>query len=148
MAEETGKPFRVLEHTADVGFEAFGRTREEVFANAARALEDLIVPLEAIVPREEVRIQVEGRDDVSLLVNWLSELVYCFDVEGRLFSEFEVTVTEDMSSNKVSLTARARGEAFDRSRHEVKVQVKAITYHQILFEKTLAGWRARIFVDI
>src|SRR5207247_10470018 len=44
MAEETAQPFRVLEHTADVGFEAFGRTREEVFANAARALEDLIVP--------------------------------------------------------------------------------------------------------
>ena len=44
------QPFRTLEHTADVGFEAFGSTREEVFANAARALMYLIVDLDTINP--------------------------------------------------------------------------------------------------
>lgn len=150
MAEETAKPFRVLEHTADVGFEAFGRTREEAFANAARALEDLIVPLESVRPREEAAISAEGPDDASLLVNWLNELLYRFDVEGRLFSEFEVRLAENSAAGRLALTARARGEVFDPSRHEVKVQVKAITYHQILFEETRqpAGWHARVYVDI
>ena len=53
------QPFRTLEHTADVGFEAFGSTREEVFANAARALMDLIVDLDTINPREEVTLQIQ-----------------------------------------------------------------------------------------
>ena len=68
--------FRILEHTADVGFEAFGLTREEAFVNAARALIYLIVELDAIDPREEVSVQVQGADPESLLVNWLSELLY------------------------------------------------------------------------
>ena len=157
MAEETAQPFRVLEHTADVGFEAFGRTREEVFANAARALEDLIVPLETVRALEETTLKEEGRHDASLLVNWLSELVYRFDVEGRLYREFEVREVRSPAGGRRALTACARGEAFDRSRHEVKVQVKAITYHQVLFEKTsqpspgvpkAAGWHARVYVDI
>ena len=53
------QPFRILEHTADVGFEAFGSTREEVFANAARALIYLIVELDTITTREEVALQVQ-----------------------------------------------------------------------------------------
>ena len=91
VAGETERQFRVLEHTADIGFEAFGGSPEEVFANAARALEDLMVPLEAIEPRESATILAEGRDRESLLVNWLNELLYRFDTEGRLFREFKVT---------------------------------------------------------
>jgi protein archease len=135
--------FRVLEHTADVGFEAYGSTRREVFANAARALTELMVDAAAIVPRERAEFQVEGDSPTGLLVNWLSEILYRFDAEGWLCADYEV-----MRLGERALTARARGEKFDRARHSVKVQVKAITYHQLLLEKTPQGWRARVFVDI
>ena len=149
VAGETERQFRVLEHTADIGFEAFGGSPEEVFANAARALEDLMVPLEAIEPRESATILAEGRDRESLLVNWLNELLYRFDTEGRLFREFKVTALgERPDCGGCSLEVLARGETFDPLRHPLKVQVKAITYHQILFEKTLEGWHARVYVDI
>lgn len=137
------QPFRVLEHTADVGFEAWGATREEVFANAARALEDLMVDLSAIAPQEELEVKVEGEDPPALLVNWLSQLLYLFDAEGWVFRDFEVRRLEDRS-----LQAVARGEKFDRTRHPVKLQVKAITYHQLALEQTSEGWRARVYVDI
>ena len=135
--------FRVLEHTADIGFEAFGSTREEVFANAGRALQNIMVDLNSIAPREEFEIQVEGDDAGSLLVNWLSEILYRIDADGRLFHDFKVRDLNDRS-----LTAIARGESFDRARHQVKLQVKAITYHQLALEKTAAGWRAQVYVDI
>ena len=135
--------FRILEHPADIGFEAFGSTREEVFANAARALFHLIVDLDSVAPRREVAVQVEGSDPASLLVNWLSELLYLNDAEGWLFSEFEVERLDDRS-----LTARTRGEKFDRTRHRAKLQVKAITYHQLELERTAEGWQARVYVDI
>ena len=137
------QPFRVLEHTADIGFEAFGSTREEVLANAARALIHLVVDLDSIVPRHQVTIQAEAPDASSLLVNWLSEILYLHDAEGWLFCEFTVRSLQD-----TSLAAAARGEKFDRARHQFKLLVKAITYHQLALEKTLEGWRAQVYVDI
>src|SRR5207253_3349649 len=84
------EPFRVLEHTADIGFEAFGKTREEVFVNSARALQSLMVDLDQIAPRDAVEIRIEGADPASLLVNWLSEVLYRIDADGRLFHDFEI----------------------------------------------------------
>ena len=137
------QPFRTLEHTADVGFEAFGSTREEAFANAARALMDLIVDLDTIQPSEEVILQIGGPDPESVLVNWLSEILFLHDAEGWLFRDFEIRDLQDDS-----LSAMARGEKFQRSRHQPKLLVKAITYHQLALEETLRGWRAQVYVDI
>jgi SHS2 domain-containing protein len=137
------QPFRVLEHTADIGFEAFGTTRAEVLENAARALMYLMVDRRSVEPREKLPLQVEASDPPGLLVNWLSEILYRVDAEGWLFRDFELqNLTEH------SLAATARGERIDRSRHSVKLLVKAITYHQLAFEETARGWRARVFVDI
>ena len=135
--------FRVLEHTADIGFEAFGATRQDVFRNAARALTHLMVDLEAIAPCEGKLLRVEASDKPSLLVNWLSEILYLFDAEGWLFRDFEV---EDLTDH--SLGAMARGEKFDRTRHQAKLLVKAITYHQLDLRQTAQGWRAQVYVDI
>jgi len=135
--------FRILEHTADVGFEALGSTREEVFVNAARALIHLIVELDTIDPREEVSVHVQGPDAESVLVNWLSELLFLHDAEGWLFRDFEIQNLQDDS-----LIALARGEKFQRSRHQAKLLVKAITYHQLALERTPQGWRAQVYVDI
>ena len=135
--------FRVLEHTADIGFEAFGSTREETFANAARALFSLVVDLSAIIPREEVTVSARGPDPEALLVDWLSELLYLHDAEGWLFRDFEFRRLEDDA-----LIAVARGEKINRARHPIKLLVKAITYHQLSLQKTPQGWRAQVYVDI
>jgi SHS2 domain-containing protein len=136
-------PFRILEHTADIGFEAFGASREEVFANAACALFHIIVELETVRPHDAVEIRVAGDDPPSLLINWLSELLYLQDAEGWLFRDFEIHSLAD-----TSLAAVARGEKLDPARHQLKLLVKAITYHQLSMEQTPAGWRARVYVDI
>jgi len=140
-------PFRVLEHTADVGFEAFGRTKEKVFANAGRALFSLLVDLDSIRPREDLRIETSASesdaDASGLLVNWLSEILYFWDAEGWLLHDFEIR-----SLNGRSISAIARGERFDRQRHRIKLLVKAITYHQLKLEETTSGWRAQVYVDI
>lgn len=135
--------FRFLDHPADIGFEAFGATREEAFANAARALTDLRVDLHTIIPRETVKVEVGGPDWQGLLVNWLSEVLYNEDAEGWLFCEFEF---KDFEETK--LAALARGEKFDPARHHVRGLVKAVTYHQLTLEKQDDLWRAQVFVDV
>jgi SHS2 domain-containing protein len=137
------EPFRILEHPADIGFEAFGATCQDAFANAARALFHLMVDLNSVELRTGVAVQLEGADRPSLLVNWLSELLYLHDTDGWLFSEFAVERLDDHS-----LVAEAQGERYDRARHRVRLQVKAITYHQLRLEQTAEGWRAVVYVDI
>ena len=143
MSELAVTPFRILEHPADIGFEALGVSREEVFANAARALFHIIVDAGSVEPRETVSVHVEGADPPSLLVNWLSELLYLQDAEGWLFRDFTVNSLAD-----TSLAAVARGETRDPARHQLKLLVKAVTYHQLRLEQTAAGWRAQVYVDI
>lgn len=135
--------FRVLEHTADVGFEAFGATREELFAHAAQALIHLEVDLDRIWPLRELTVKAEGLDPPDLLVNWLNEILYLHDAEGWLFRDFSVK-----ELGNTAITAVARGEKFDRTRHEAKLLVKAVTYHQLALEETASGWRAQVYVDV
>jgi len=135
--------FRVLEHTADIGFEAFGTSREELFANAASALISLVVDLDTIRPLRELTVQAEGSTSPDLLVNWLSEILYWHDAEGWLFRDFRV-----QKLGEKGITATARGEKFDRGRHQAKLLVKAVTYHQLALEETPQGWRAQVYVDI
>ena len=104
MDKMENEPFRILDHTADVGFEVSGQTLDEVFANAGRALVHIFVDLDAIEPRKEIRIETTGEDTESLLVNWLSEILLLIDADGWLFSEFKVSLKDSQS-----LSARARG---------------------------------------
>ena len=136
-------PFRILEHTADVGFEAFGSTRKEAFENAARAMLHLIVDMDSVESREEVFIQVTGADPLNLLVNWLSEILYLHDAEQWLFRDFELTSLDDHAAS-----GRAWGEKFNRARHRTNLQIKAVTYHQLSLEECREGWRAQVYVDI
>jgi SHS2 domain-containing protein len=135
--------FRVLEHTADVGFEAFGASREELFVHAAQALIHLVVDLDRIWPLRELTVKAEGSDPPGLLVNWLSEILYLHDAEGWLFREFSVRELRD-----TTIAAVARGEKFDPKWHQAKLLVKAVTYHQLALEETPSGWRAQVYVDI
>ena len=136
--------FRVLEHTADIGFEAFGARREDVFRNAGRALMSLIIDLESVRPQERVPVDARAPEPQSLLVNWLSEILYLQDTEGWLFRDFEIDGFQEQS-----VCGAGRGERFERGRHHMKLLVKAITYHQLALEGTSDGlWRAQVYVDI
>lgn len=135
--------FRILEHTADVGFEAFGSTLPEVFENAARALAHLIADPATVRPVDEVRIEVQGTGTSDLLVNWLSEILFQHDAERRLFHDFKVESLDDHAVSGV-----AWGEKIDPARHRTNLMVKAITYHQLGLQQTAGGWRAQVYVDI
>jgi SHS2 domain-containing protein len=137
------KAFSILEHTADVGFEAYGATLQETFRNAGRALTALRVDLETIAPRDTVVLEARGRDRAGLLVNWLNEILYHEDAKDLLLCDFKFSVFED-----TVLVSTARGERFDPLHHQLSCLVKAITYHQLSVECHEGVWLARVFVDV
>ena len=136
-------PFEILEHTADAGVVARGRTLAEAFEHAAQGMFSIMVDLDGVREVEERSIAVAGHDWPSLLVAWLSELLYYSDVDGLLFKRFEV---EDL--RPYALRAVAFGEQIDRLRHELGAGVKAITRHMLEVEEGPEGCRVQVLLDI
>jgi len=134
---------RLLEHTADMGIEASGATLEELFAEAAYGLMEIIAGAPQGLCREERSVVVEGGDEAELLVNWLNEILYLFEMRRFFPVDFEV---EGVAWNR--LHARVRGETFDPERHPVEREVKAVTYHQLEVKKIDGFWQARVYVDL
>jgi SHS2 domain-containing protein len=93
--------------------------------------------------REDVRrhIEVQAEDRESLLVSWLNELLYIFDVERTIFKRFEVT-----ELGETSLKAEGYGELLDQSRHSLRGGLKAATYHMLKIEKN-DGYSVRVIFD-
>jgi SHS2 domain-containing protein len=102
-----------------------------------------MVDLSDVNPVEERSLRLAGDSLDELLVAWLSELLYLFETEGLLFSDFRVTVGPG-----VSLTATMRGERPAPERHRWKLAVKAVTYHQAEVAPINGGWRAQVILDI
>ncbi len=136
------KDFEILEHTADTGIIAYGKDLRQAFANAARGLFSLITELETVKEVLERDIEVTATDRDSLLVAWLNELIYIFDTEYILFKRFDIT-----RLSQRHLVARGYGERVDRARHELKLGVKAATYHMLTVEQK-DGWRLQVLFDI
>ena len=137
-----GKKFELIDHTADIGIAAYGADLKETFANAACALFSLMVDLDDVSESlcREATVTADNRED--LLVEWLNELLYIFDVDNVLLKRFEITKLTD-----TSLTADCFGEKMDPRRHRMKMGVKAATYHMLQVEEG-NGWRVQVLLDI
>lgn len=142
------KIYQLFDHTADIGVEIYGRTRKELFANAAKALSDMMIERKEKVAdkydvfREE-KITLEGSDTADLLVNFLRELLY-FHNGKNLVCRFCAI----LSCTRQKLTTRLIFEPFQPKKHLVKIEVKAVTYHGLSVEKNKAGWKARVIFDV
>ena len=118
--------FRLIEHTADMGLVAYGKSLAEAFANAAYGLFSLIVEPNKVKEKESRKVIVQAQDAEGLLFNWINELIYIFEVERLLFKSFDITEFTGQS-----LEATCWGEKYDRSRHQLKTGVKSATYHML-----------------
>jgi SHS2 domain-containing protein len=136
-------PFEILEHPADIGFRAFGSNLPDLFANAALALLSIAGDPAVAEPRQEYHLAVESGDRESLLVDWLSEVLYWWDGKRVAFREFRIGNYTDRSLEAVAL-----GEPREAERHRAKLIVKAVTYHQLKIEQGGGGWLAEVYLDI
>lgn len=115
----------LVDHTADMMVKAFGSTLEECFANAAYALFDQTVDLTGIGTSEHADIRVKGIDEEDRLYSFLSELLFIEDCDNLILKEFKVCFDGD------EVVCHARGETLDRSRHRIRSEIKAVTYHMM-----------------
>ncbi len=137
------RAFEILDHTADIGIVAYGTDAKELFSNAALALFSLITEIEGIQEKLHLDLELGSEDRDSLLVDWLNELIYCFDSKHVLFKRFDID-----SLTHSALKATCYGEDFDPNKHKVKTGVKAATYHMLRLDVDGSGYRAQVILDI
>jgi len=136
------KDFEIVNHTADVSIIAYGADISQAFANAARALFNLITELDDVAEILYRDIKLTAPDQESLLVEWLNELIYLFDIENIVFKRFDI-----IKLNNTQLKARSYGEKVDSSKHRLKTGVKAATYHMLKVDKD-NGCKVQVLFDI
>lgn len=138
--------YKSLPHTADIKIQVEGETLNEVFERAAYALMDTTVDIGRVEPKEEVQIEVTGSDLQELLYNFLEELIVLIDADSMVFSKFNVNILEGEDGYR--LKARVWGERLDLEKHNPKIHIKAITYHEMEIRKVDGKYIAIYVLDI
>jgi SHS2 domain-containing protein len=142
-------PYRFIDTIAiaDVAFEATGSSLEELLLAAwAATLKTMIRNPEDIEMRISRRVYVTQSQCDLLLHDFLQNLIFFKDAEGELFRVKSLTLTK--GDENYEIDAQLSGESIDPSRHQMIVDVKAVTFYRLAVEEMKEGWRATVVLDI
>ena len=143
MAATAPPGWEHFDHGADIGIRGYGATLAEAFQQAAFAMTAAITDPKEIQETEAIEIESEGDSLEDLFFSWLQHLVLAMATRDMLFRRFFVRI----DGNR--LKATAWGEHFDRTRHEVGVEVKGPTYTCLRVGREPDGrWLAQCVIDV
>jgi SHS2 domain-containing protein len=138
--------YRILPHTADGKFRAFGATIEEAFANAALAVAALMWDWTKVGKDASFRIEARGRDFEQLLVTYLAEIPYLLETKHFLLGSVEgLSIIGEQDG--YTLSATFWGD-LDPDRHDIFGDVKAITYSEMKIEHACDHWSVQVVADM
>lgn len=133
----TQTPFTLVPHTADLAIQVWGHDIAALFANAAIALFSVMAPIRQA---NNVRyLEVEAIDYEDLLVNWLNELIWRHETEGMSYTNFKVTEITPTHLAVVCSSGIAE---------EIRMVVKAATFHDLHIIQTPHGYEATVVFDV
>jgi len=144
--KNTINQFEFFDVTADVGFRAHGQDISDAFANAAQAMFEVMTNTSQVKQTVKREIIVESEDEKALLYDWLSELLFIHDYEGLVFSKFAVSIKQK-DPETFNLHAEVWGEKFNQDTHEIRDEVKAVTFHLMEINKGENRCTLQVIVD-
>lgn len=135
--------FKFFEHTADVKYEAYGKTLAEAFESAAIAVATVITQ-DKIRPIKIKKIKIKAKTKRALLYDFIEEIVALMDTEGLLFSEANVKITG--KENNYNLEAVVKGDYYKN--YECHGAIKSMTYSEIKIKEEKNKVTLTIVLDI
>jgi SHS2 domain-containing protein len=133
--------YEFLEHTADVKFRADGATIEEMFVAAADAMNETVRGDIKILEQEERSFEVEGKDLVGLLYNFLEEFLFLLDAEDYLVAKIKSIDIEDNKLRCVVVGDAAKNYKFTND-------VKAVTYSDMFVREENGRFVCEVVLDV
>jgi len=134
--------FNEIDHSGDIGIEVRGKDMAEMLENATMGLASLLCwnEVHGVVER---RIRVSSASAEDLLVDWLGEVISVAGVYGELYGAARIDRTGEWYAEGALL-----GERVDPSKHELRFDVKAATYHGVTVERRPGGYYGRVIFDL
>lgn len=140
------KEFEIINHTADIGIVAYGKTKREVFINAAKGMFEIIAGENRDLKENFYdKIKLEAKSLEDLLIAWLNELLYISEVKLVILNKFKI---KELSDGQIK--AEVGGTKINHLSIRIKREVKAVTYHRLEIKKDEESglWRAQVIFDI
>ena len=140
------KKFEIIDHTADIGLIAYGKNKEEVFINAAKAMFEIIAGENKNLKENFYdKIKLEADNLEGLLFAWLNELLYISETKLVILSKFKI---KELSNYQIK--AEVEGMKINPLSVKIEKEIKAVTYHRLEVKKDEESgrWRAQIIFDI
>ena len=139
------KNFVYLSHTADAGFEAFGKNLNETFVNSGVAMLNMLTHVSKIKPKKVQKFKKVATNLESLLYDFLDEIIFLLETKNFIVGKIQkLSISEENS--KFTLTCEFLGDNYKN--YEMFTHIKAPTYHKMLISKTKSGYKIRVFVDV
>lgn len=136
----SGNHFEIIDHTADWAIRVKGANLAELLQYAAEGMSSLMAGDLLSLPLDESRsIELTAYDAESLLVDWLSELAYCAEMEQMVFREYEM-----LEVTNTSLRARVKGGRAPL----LHKHIKAVTFHNLAIVDQGDGLETTIVFDV
>jgi SHS2 domain-containing protein len=132
--------YEEIEHTADVALRVHGKNLKELLKNAAFGMTDFLCEKKFLSDDyTEELIEIRADDVEGLLVEWLSELAFLVEVKSFVFQRVEIlTISETY----------LKANVYGKFASELKVHIKAVTYHNLKIVETENGFEATVVFDI
>lgn len=138
MVVHAAQGHRELEHTADWALEVWAPDLASLLAEAARGMYRLMGVVLADGLRVRRRVELAATDRESMLVDFLTELLYLAESEGLAFDVVEIEAEAERIAASLE-GAAMRSHAKD---------IKAVTYHHLEVRDTARGMETRIVFDV
>ena len=134
--------YKFLEHTADVKFQAFGKSLEEVFENSVLAVSEVLSHGKKIKPVKVKKVKIEGGDNENFLYNLIEEVIYLLDAEGFIVSKAKINFDETTRS----MEAEFHGD--DSRNYKELDQIKSVTYNEMFVKNEKGKWSVQVVLDV
>jgi len=137
---EKDKKYEILNHPADLKIRAYGKDLAEVFSNMLKGMFETCHP---IIEKKDYfikrKVNLEANDKESLLVNFLSEVLYLSDINNETYFGVEFK-----KINEKKLIGEIKG----RKVKGFNLEIKAVTWHDLEIKKRNNLWQATVLFDI
>ena len=145
--------FKILDHTADVGFSVRAASLTDLFETAAQAMFSVEYDLSTVGFEREIPLEAEADDIESLLVAWLSELLFLHDADGFVGGDFIVVELGDTPMRRTGAPAMkirgtVRGRTIGDWFEQTGPQIKAVTMHGLEVVKKRFRHEATVYLDV
>ena len=118
----------IFEHTADAGIRAESSTLSEAFHEVSLAFTEIITGGSLPDTKNNFEINIESSSLDSLLVNYISHLIYLFGTENFLVSSVDVSIKSGLSN---TVSGILKGDFYNEAIHGYGVEIKAVSYHML-----------------